>query len=793
MRIPSVLIEDSLEKVAAVMREHNSTSVCVQYDGGTKEVSAAELFSRIALCPEISKMLTVGELLADRCYDSDQDGGKRIKTIGELLEKKYKNLEAIFDSVPTALLLVTEDYKVVRANESTRNLTGMSYDELIGKHICKSFGCNGCIRENGSDLCDFIRPLEMSKRVGKAVHGAEIAIDLEDQTEPTTVWFSLSVSPTKIGNEKFLVVMLDDITRRKRTEEDLRRAQEQTERAKGEIERINKQLEISAEQSKAVANQAVLAEKTKSKFVAAVSHDIRTPMNAILGFADLLKETKLNKEQSKYVSTIADNTRNLLTLLNDILDLSKLQSGRLELEMNDFSLSALLENIESLLGCEARSKGLDFTIERNSEVPDFVRTDENRLRQCLMNIIGNAVKFTESGHVHITTNSHNREGKLFVRFDVEDTGPGVPKEQRTSIFESFSQSDLGKSSKYNGTGLGLAITKSIAELLDGRVWVESEVGKGSTFSLEIALEKAHKPVENASGTETAEQGLTDEKVIYGNVLVVEDAPPNQMLMKLVLEKMGLKVDIVENGQKGVDAACKKEYDIIFMDIQMPVLNGFEATKVIREKGITTPIVALTANAMKGDEDKCMRAGCDAYLSKPIDRTKLREIINKLTSCKQSTSTRIKGRIDKLKEQVHELTQICKGGKEEADCTDYTNDVELDWEAALKYCGDESVIKRIANSICEDGPKTLKSLRNAIDVGRSKDVLLFAHKLRGNALTIGAKELPAICDKIEQMGRDEDLSGIEELYEQANQEFNRLVSFLKNPKWMEISKRNSRER
>jgi signal transduction histidine kinase/CheY-like chemotaxis protein len=394
-----------------------------------------------------------------------------------------------------------------------------------------------------------------------------------------------------------------------------------------------KEARKSAKEAKAAAEQAKKASAAKSQFLANISHEIRTPMNAILGFAQILSAEELSDEQKEHVDIIQDSSKKLIKLIDDVLDLSKIEAGKIDLEVSEFSLKEFLAGVAALMKPRAKIKRLDFDIYEDSSLPGRISTDSLRLRQCLINLTGNAIKFTKSGHVYIKVSSYIVDNESFIRFDVEDTGIGIPEDKQEAIFNSFVQADGGHTCEFGGTGLGLSITKYLAELLGGELTLKSKVGTGSVYSLiipagvDIKKQTVLEP-ENISNQFSFEQSREEGFDFSGSVLVVEDTRTNQMLVKMILEKMGFTVTVSEDGKEGVEKALSEPFDLIFMDMQMPNMNGYEATGVLREKDIHTPIIALTAYAMKGDREKCISAGCDDYLSKPIDRDELLNAIRK---------------------------------------------------------------------------------------------------------------------------------------------------------------------
>lgn len=377
--------------------------------------------------------------------------------------------------------------------------------------------------------------------------------------------------------------------------------------------------------------QADASNEAKSQFLANMSHEIRTPMNAIVGFSDILGEEILDEVHKEYVDIIRSSTMSLLTVINDILDLSKIEAGKVDIEISRCRLSEILKGIDALMNPHAKTKGLEFKIHCCDEIPENILTDSDRLGQCLINLTNNAVKFTDSGHVYLNVSVEKYNDKDFIRFDVEDTGPGIPDEKQQTVFESFTQADGSATRKFGGTGLGLTITKMLAELLGGSISLSSSVGKGSVFTLLIpAGEDAGNPANSADVESDRSVPHTDseEPNFSGRVLVAEDVLENQQLVRCLLERMGFEVMIVGDGAQAVEKALEVSFDLILMDIQMPNMNGHVATAKLRAEGVTVPVIAVTAYAMAGDDEKCYEAGCTDYISKPITGNKLQEVICK---------------------------------------------------------------------------------------------------------------------------------------------------------------------
>lgn len=564
------------------------------------------------------------------------------------------------------------------------------------------------------------------------------------------------------------------------------------------LKSINKQLEYQILERRKIEHalelarrEAELANTFKSQFLANMSHEIRTPMNAVLGFSELLSEEELTDLQREYVNTLCSSGKHLLELINDILDFSKIEAGKLNIEMNDCSLRDLLAVIESMIHPLAKEKDLKFEIREDSDLPANVRTDQTRLQQCLINLVNNAVKFTEKGHVYVNISVEDKNNQPHIRFDVEDTGIGIPADRQESIFESFTQADGSNSRKYGGTGLGLTITRQLAKLLGGELTLTSEVGKGSVFSIVIptGLDITKQPLldrHEVANHKNTTGNLTEQPEFSGHALVAEDVEANQMLVKALLKRMGLEVTIAIDGNDAVDKALAQEFDLIFMDIQMPHLNGYEATKALRRKGLTTPIIALTAHAMKGDDRKCIDAGCDDYLAKPIDRKGLLfKIAEYLPSRNQVACTTV----DSAVSQVDELTELCSGRPAFQTKLEESGDGEIiKWHQLIdRFGGDENLVKQILPTYLRDIRKHFDELLEAVRTGDSKEIRTHAHAIKGAGGNLGAKRLPDVAGKLEIAGLKNNAEAFTPLFDKLAVEFEELMTFLSAADWMEIAK------
>ncbi len=533
-------------------------------------------------------------------------------TSQKLAEQKLRESEnktrIILDHSAAAITLTDKDEKIVSWNKFTEQLLGMKSADLYMKPISFLYPKEEWKKIRAEDIRNLGSKHHFETKVIRK-DGKIIDVDL-----------SVNVLKDDQGNIVGSVGIVHDITERKRTQE------------------ILLQAKIAAEE----------ANRAKSMFLANMSHEVRTPMNAILGMIDLTLDTPLSDEQMDNLKTAKDAAGNLLNLINDILDLSRVESGKIKLEAIEFNLRNVIHSVCKGLTVLSKNKNLELVWTVHSSVPEFLEGDPLRLRQIIINLVNNAIKFTHKGTIELSVEALSAEhDECQLKFCVSDTGIGIAKDKQPKIFEVFSQADDSTTRRYGGTGLGLAISKRLVEMMGGRIWLESEEFKGSRFQFIVTFKIKEKTSsmavqgDLADSSETSTAGGQDF-LKNAHILLAEDNLVNQKVATKVLEKRGCVVKIAQNGQEAVDSVSRENFDMVLMDVQMPILDGLEATKIIRDEekqtGKRVPIVAMTARAMDGDEKKCFEAGMDGYISKPIEPAKVYETIEQILS-KRANSQR----------------------------------------------------------------------------------------------------------------------------------------------------------
>jgi len=611
----------------------------------------------------------------------------------KIAEEGVTRYKILSEKVRDIIHFIDTEGNIIDVNQSGLSTYGYTYAEFLKLNIRD-------LRAEGIITQDFIEKLDKGSVFYETVHYRK---------DKSTFPVEISTQGSDIGGKRVIMSIIRDITERKVVESSLKAAKEVAE----------------------------IANKTKSEFLANMSHEIRTPLNGIVGMVDLTLATELSNEQKENLMIVKSCANSLVKVINDILDFSKLEARKLVIENINFDIKYLIEETIKAHSPSAIKKGIELNYIFSLAIPQYVIGDPSRLQQILNNLISNAIKFTEIGEVWIKVKEiKNQDNELEIQFSVEDTGIGISEDNIGMLFKSFSQLDGSITRRFGGTGLGLAISKQLSEIMGGRLWVESKIGIGSKFCLILKFAIGAK-------IETKLKEIIQLKNIDRpyNILLAEDDKINQMVITRILKERGYLVDIAVNGLKAVEMCLENSYDVILMDIQMPVMDGIEATKRIRERDKCTPIIAITAYALKGDREKFLAQGVDEYVSKPIKIEGLYSAIEKSLSS------------NKYNEDILDV----------GICLDEVGNV------VLKQIEVSSFDKKDLNMLNELS-KTIDSMNNALDKSEFFKIEALAHKIKDLSNKTGIEELKTIAFKIELSVRRGNFELLIEKGQKASQVF-----------------------
>jgi len=616
----------------------------------------------------------------------------------ELETKRQKDeFEAIYSSAKESIAILDMASKFLTVNPAYLEMTGFTYDEMLK---------TSCIELSHPD------DIEHSKKGLGGLHTKGFIKNFEKRCKiKDNKYIDISMSAVLLKNPNRILINVRDITKEKKIKKIILQEKEKAEKAN----------------------------KAKSEFLANMSHEIRTPMNGIIGMSHLVLQTDLNHKQKEYVENIDTSAKNLLSLINDILDFSKIEAKKLNIEKIDFDMEELFLKLKSMIEIKVKEKDLTFVMNYNCTDDHICFGDPLRISQIIINLLSNAIKFTKSGNIELLV---QRQNSNKVRFSVSDTGIGLTQEQISKLFHSFTQADGSTTRKYGGTGLGLSISKQLVELMNGKIWVESELGVGSKFIFEIELIDGdkNKIVKNEK------VDLNQISTLKGsNILLTEDNIMNQKIILGLLEYSGINIDIANNGQESVDMfkSNQDRYELIFMDLQMPIMGGIEATKIIRQLNKDIPIIALTANAMTEDVTHTKLAGMQEHLNKPIEIDKLFSTLLKYISKKVDSES--------IKIDSDEII--------------VPNFINIDTEVGLSHLNNN---KKLYLEILNNFYKNYKDLK--LDELDNKEFKRTLHTIKGLSANIGAMELNKITKELEA---SEDKNLLSKFYEKLNLILNEL--------------------
>jgi PAS domain S-box-containing protein len=689
--------------------------------------------------------------------------GKTVRRLSQDLEQSEARLRQTIDTAHDAVVTTDRAGAIIGWNAQAETIFGWTELEALGKPLDALIFPE---RNRQTYRQEMARSLELNGTAQLRRRIELIAVRREGMEFPVE-W---SMTPIWVNNECVFSSFIRDITERKQAEDVQRSYRRQLEREStmktDALQEVRKAKELAESASRA-----------KSEFLALMSHEIRTPMNGILGMSELLLHTPLTAKQQHLAETVHESGTVLLKLLNDVLDLSKIESGKVELEQIRFDPAKTVQGVADLFAELAQRKGLALTCGLAASIPSVLIGDPARVRQILMNLVSNALKFTERGSVHVAVSMEEQSAShALVRFEVQDTGIGVDDVAQKKIFDSFVQADGSTARKYGGTGLGLSIVKQLAQLMEGEAGVRSQLGQGATFWVTVRfrrvsgatreggqrLERRRDDVGPVAATQAQPRTIAGARI-----LLAEDNQVNREVAVLMLEQLGCRIEVAEDGRAAAARMSEAAFDLVLMDCQMPVMDGFAATRAIREgeqrTGKHVPIVALTAHAIAGDRERCMAAGMDDYMSKPFTQAQLGDMIQRWLKSPEQSGSRLSDRTaPQPVEPARPSSDLPSHEMRPAQVAAQSNGTlvheTLDQLRALRRPGRPDPVAQVLKSYLDSSTKTMEAVHQALDQHNADGLFHAAHSLKSSSAMIGAMTLAKILKDFEQMGRQGNVAG-----------------------------------